>query len=120
MICRKLLITNYLHDFIQYNSPFQKSKINQITIQSSNTLSEFTILLRFSKSKSFSFKIPNSWTTKKLISFILQTFKSEILNSIPNFIYKGNIMQPFDESLLINKNCLIIILIRLRNLSKLF
>jgi len=87
-------------DFIQYNSPFQKSKINQITIQSSNTLSEFTILLRFSKSKSFSFQIPNSWTTKKLISFILQTFKSEILNSIPNFIYKGNIMQPFDESLL--------------------
>ena len=89
-------------DFIQYNQPFQKSKLDNINNQESYKTSEFTVLLHFSSTKSFSFKIPNTWTTKKLISFILSTFKSEFKNSIPTFIHKGNMLQPFSESLLKN------------------
>ena len=87
-------------DFIQYNQPFQKSKSDNINYQETNQVSEFAVLLHFSSSKSFSFKIPNSWNTKKLISFISLTFKSEFRNSIPTFIYKGNALQNFSESLL--------------------
>ena len=87
-------------EYIQYNHPFQKSKINQISISPSNSFSELSILLRFSNSNSFSFQVPNSWTTKKLISFILLTFKQEFKNSIPNLIFKGNILSSSDESLL--------------------
>ena len=90
-------------DFLQYNQPFQKSKPdNNINNPDLNKSSDFTILLHFPQSKSFSFKIPNTWTTKKLISFILSTFKSEFNNSIPTFIHKGNMLQPFSESLLKN------------------
>ena len=88
-------------DFTKYNQPFQKINIDNTNTQNTNQItSEFAVLFRFSSSKSFSFKIPNSWTTKKLISFISLTFKSEFKNSIPTFIYKGNIMSPFSESLL--------------------
>ena len=68
------------------------------------SLYEFSIKTPFQKeiiffiAKTFSFTIPNTWTTKKLLSFIILTFKSEFKNSIPIFLYNGNILQPFSET----------------------
>ena len=88
-------------DYIQTNNPFQsKTKQNISSIQNIQETNQITILLHFSSTKAFSFVIPNTWTTKKLISFILTTFKSEIRNSIPVIFYKGNLMQTFSETVL--------------------
>ena len=81
--------------------PNQKSKSgldNNQNLQESSQISEFTVLIHFSITKTFSFTIPNTWTTKKLLSFIILTFKSEFKNSIPIFLYNGNILQPFSET----------------------
>ena len=88
-------------DYIQTSNPFQqKSKQNISPIQNIQETNQFTIVLHFSSTKAFSFVIPNTWTTKKLLSFILTTFKSEIRNLIPVIIYKGNLMQTFSETVL--------------------
>ena len=84
-------------DFSQFNQFKQKSKQDNIEIQDPNQIYQIIIVIHFSSSKTFSFKVPHIWTTKKLLSFISLTFKSELKNSIPIFLYQGNIMQSSSE-----------------------
>ena len=85
-------------DNLQINNPQVtiNQKDNIIIEQKQNT--HFIINIHFPPNKSFSFKVPNTWTIKKLISFILSTFKQEFSNSIPMFLFKGNLLQQNNES----------------------
>ena len=58
----------------------------------------FTIVIHFPNKRTFSFEVPQIWTTKKLISFIKSTFNPEFKKSTSNFIYHGNLLSPFSES----------------------
>ena len=88
---------NYDLEQFDLNQQNQKS----IKIDSTQNLDEsnqYIIVIHFSLSKSFSFSIPTSWDSKKLISFIILTFKSELRHKIPAFICKGNLKLPFNET----------------------
>ena len=86
--------------FPQYNQTKQKIRLDNIESNENNQISQIAVVLHFTSSKSFSLKVPISWTIRKLISFVTLTFKSELKNSIPIFLFKGNIMQPSNEAAL--------------------
>ena len=83
---------NFDIDQYDLNQPQQKPAFQNIS--ESN---QFTIVIHFSPTKSFSFTIPDTWDCRKLISFISLTFKSELRHKIPSFIFNG-MKLPFNET----------------------
>jgi hypothetical protein len=89
---------NYDLEQFDFNQSQQKTTIKIDTNQNLDESNQFIIVIHFSPSKSFSFTIPNTWVSKKLISFIILTFKSEIRHKIPTFICKGKIKLPYNDT----------------------
>ena len=83
---------------------YSSSNFAKDNVQSSNkdikleSDSNFMMVIRFPNKKSFSLEIPKIWNTKKLLSFIMYTFKSEFNNSKLVFILKGNSLSPQSET----------------------
>ena len=84
-------------DNIQINN-IKKSNNKNNNLLEKKENSHFIINIHFPPNKSFSFKVPDSWSIKKLISFISSTFKTEFSNSIPMFLFKGNLLQQNNEA----------------------
>ena len=89
---------NYDLEQFDFNQSQPKTTIKIETSQNLDESNQFIIVIHFSPSKSFSFTIPNTWDSKKLISFIILTFKSELRHKIPTFISKGTIKLPFNDT----------------------
>ena len=81
-------------------NPIPKTSPQKNIIIEQKQKTHFIINIHFPPNKSFSFKVPNTWTMKKLISFILSTFKQEFTKSLPMFLFKGNLLQQNSETLL--------------------
>ena len=89
---------NYDFEQFDFNQQNQKTSIKIDSTQNLDESNQYIIVVHFSLSKSFSFSIPTSWDSKKLISFIVLTFKSELKHKIPAFICKGKLKLPFNET----------------------
>ena len=85
-------------DFQVYNS--QKDNLNTIKkkISSDKDTSTYIVVIHFPNHKSYSFEVPQVWTTKKLLSFVTSTFKPEFKKKTPNFIFHGNQLSSSSES----------------------
>ena len=88
-------------DELMYYSPFSNQNKNQksskIKINPDND-SIFTVVIRLPYHKSFSFEVPQTWTTRKLLSFIKSTFKVEFKKSTPFFVFHGHSLSSTSES----------------------
>ena len=85
-------------DFQGYN--YQKDNLNSIKkiISLDTDSSTFIVVIHFPNHKTYSFEVPQVWTTKKLLSFISSTFKPEFKKSIPTFLFHGNNLSTFGDS----------------------
>ena len=86
-------------DFSPFNIQNDNSKSTKKQIKS-NPEDLFTIVIHFPSHKSYSFEVPQNWTTKKLLSFIKSTFKREFNKFSPFYIYHGKSLSTASESLL--------------------
>ena len=86
-------------DFSPFNIQNENSKSTKKQIKSTSE-SLFTIVIHFPSHKSYSFEVPQNWTTKKLLAFIKSTFKREFNKFSPFFIYHGKSLSPASESIL--------------------
>ena len=84
-------------DFSIYNS--QKDYLNSAKNKTnSDSDSLYIVVIHFPNHKSFSFQVPQTWTTRKLISFIKSIFKPEFKKSTSNFLFHGNQLSTSSES----------------------
>ena len=84
-------------NFVSFNESKEIPTSNKKVIKIEKE-SIFTIVVHFPNHRAFSFKVPQNWNTKKLLSFINSTFKSEFKKSNPIFIFHGNTLSPLSES----------------------
>jgi len=66
-------------NFVPFNESKEIPTINKRAIKIRKE-SIFTIVIHFPNHRAFSFKVPQNWNTKKLLSFINSIFKSEFAN----------------------------------------
>ena len=84
-------------DFSIYNS--QKDYLNSAKNKTnSDSGSLYIVVIHFPNHKSYSFQIPQTWTIRKLISFIKSTFKPEFKKNTSNFLFHGNQLSASNES----------------------
>ena len=83
----------------QINISEQKENISSTKKnQKTEPESIFIVVIHLPNHKSFSFEVPQTWNTKKLLTFITTTFKTEFKKSSPVFIFHGNTLSSFSES----------------------